>query len=218
LHPVHPLALFALMTLGGYVVGGSLVKPWAYLGVIAVQLAVLIACLFVAQQVFRRGVKRGMGLSLRRWTIDTLRGLLAFLAILPVAGITIYVLMLLFPDQVDKNIHPSLQAMAEYGWLWRSVVIASAVVFAPLAEEVLYRGMVQSTLRKYLGQPWPAILATSVFFAISHGQPLHWPVLFILSVVLGYNYERTGRLWPAIVLHAAFNAYNIWVFLQYHAS
>ena len=54
-------------------------------------------------------------------------------------------------------------------------------------------------------QSWLAVAITSVLFAIVH--PL-WtaPIIFFLSLVLGYVYERTGNLWVPIGLHAVFNA------------
>jgi membrane protease YdiL (CAAX protease family) len=35
------------------------------------------------------------------------------------------------------------------------------------------------------------------------------PALVILGIVLGYNYERSGRLWAPIMIHALFNALSI---------
>jgi membrane protease YdiL (CAAX protease family) len=35
------------------------------------------------------------------------------------------------------------------------------------------------------------------------------PPLFLLSVCIGYAYERTGNLWVAIIIHAGFNAFNV---------
>jgi len=59
---------------------------------------------------------------------------------------------------------------------------------------------------------WLGILITSVVFAVIH--PL-WtaPIIFFLSLVLGYVYERTGNLWVSIVLHAIFNTVNTTLYL-----
>ena len=63
-------------------------------------------------------------------------------------------------------------------------------------------------------QAWLAILITSALFAIVH--PL-WtaPIIFFLSVALGYVYERTGNLWVPIGLHALFNATSTALYLLY---
>lgn len=59
---------------------------------------------------------------------------------------------------------------------------------------------------------WVAIGLTSVVFASVH--PL-WtaPIIFVLSLCLGYTYERTGNLWATITMHALFNGVSTAVFL-----
>jgi membrane protease YdiL (CAAX protease family) len=59
---------------------------------------------------------------------------------------------------------------------------------------------------------WLAVVITSVIFAVVH--PL-WmaPLIFVLSICLGYAYERTGNLWVPIVMHALFNTSSTIVFL-----
>lgn len=54
-------------------------------------------------------------------------------------------------------------------------------------------------------QSWLAVLITSLLFAGIH--PL-WsvPGIFILSLGLGYVYERTGNLWACITIHLLFNS------------
>jgi hypothetical protein len=61
-------------------------------------------------------------------------------------------------------------------------------------------------------QTWCAIIITSMIFASVHPQ---WsqPVIFVLSVCLGYAYERTGNLWVPITIHAGFNTLSTAVFL-----
>jgi membrane protease YdiL (CAAX protease family) len=98
-------------------------------------------------------------------------------------------------------------------------------VGAPLAEETFFRGMLQTSLvqkgwgflvafppdRTYTPPPyqrWAAILICSFLFCAMHSVD-HMPILFVLSVGLGYLYERTGNLWASIVLHAAFNWWTL---------
>jgi membrane protease YdiL (CAAX protease family) len=89
---------------------------------------------------------------------------------------------------------------------WKIAIAISTIVLAPMFEEVFFRGLLQSMLRNYL-RPWPAILLASTLFMMMHWGVWHtWPALFALSLVLGYNYERCGRLWPAILIHALNNA------------
>jgi hypothetical protein len=94
-----------------------------------------------------------------------------------------------------------------------------AAVGAPIVEEVLYRGFVQTAIVRATagvrGGAWLGVLVTSLGFALTHaGGSANVPwhalvVLFGLSVGLGVAFERTGRLIAPIVVHAAFNAGNL---------
>lgn len=98
-------------------------------------------------------------------------------------------------------------------WM-RWLALASAGLIAPIAEEMFFRGVIQSTMRNELwkGLPmntrrWLAILATAVIFGMMHGRTPHYiPALIVLGVILGYVYERRGNLAAPIVLHILFNA------------
>jgi hypothetical protein len=90
------------------------------------------------------------------------------------------------------------------------VLAACAVtcVVAPICEELLFRGFIFSSLRNWRG-PWPAALITGVLFGAVHGlsapaQDL-LPLAF-LGFVLCLIYQRTGSLYPCIVLHLLNNS------------
>lgn len=57
---------------------------------------------------------------------------------------------------------------------------------------------------------WAPILASSVAFAIVHVDqgPAVAP-LFVFAVLLGYVYQRTHRVTPCIIAHAAFNSLSL---------
>ncbi len=92
-------------------------------------------------------------------------------------------------------------------------VFVAAVLIAPIIEELLFRGLLQSTLRSLGYGPWLSIAIGSVFFILFHAAPSHWPALFVLSMSLGYSYERSGSLLRPIFIHAIFNATSVVVTL-----
>jgi len=96
--------------------------------------------------------------------------------------------------------HPDLQH--------RGAVILMAVVVAPVAEEVIFRGYFYGVIRRYGGRI-PAIFVSSLLFAAIHVHLPSAPGLFLLAVILCLLYERTGSLWGNITMHAAFNASTI---------
>ncbi len=62
------------------------------------------------------------------------------------------------------------------------------------------------------GRPlhWPAILVTSLIFALMHASQGPAPVaLFVLSLGIGYLYQRTGSLLACIVMHMLLNFFTL---------
>lgn len=97
-----------------------------------------------------------------------------------------------------------------------SVIITAvigAVVIAPLLEEPVFRGVLQTCLiRLFGGHRWPAMIIASALFSATHASIAPWQdliPLFVLGLVFGYLYERTGSLLTPILAHAGFNAINI---------
>jgi membrane protease YdiL (CAAX protease family) len=90
----------------------------------------------------------------------------------------------------------------------RALFIVAGVVLAPVAEEILFRGVLYATIKEQ-GFPRLALVISSLLFAAVH---LSWLVLVpftFLAVVLAFLYEKTGRLLAPIVAHASFNAINV---------
>ena len=92
-----------------------------------------------------------------------------------------------------------------------SVALLMIVVTAPIIEEWLFRGFLQTFFRKYLGKKG-AILLASLCFSLFHlSSSQGWGnislavSLFVFSLYLGFIYERQGSLFAPIGLHATFN-------------
>ena len=86
-------------------------------------------------------------------------------------------------------------------------LVAMTCVLAPIAEETMYRGLVQRGLAPFGGVV--AVGATSLLFAAMHFQMLQLVGLAIFGAVSGVLVWRTGRLGPGIVAHMAFNASTV---------
>ena len=95
-----------------------------------------------------------------------------------------------------------------------SIALTTIIIGAPVIEEFLFRAVIQSFLRKKAGAI-VSILFTSVFFSVFHfslNQGFQNIViiisLFILSIYLGFVYEKTRSLFSSITLHVTFNLIN----------
>jgi len=109
----------------------------------------------------------------------------------------------------EESTHVLLRFLQEEGFGWPMLpTILLAVVVAPLLEELMFRVVLQSWLTSLM-PPVAAILTASVIFAGVHGYPDSLAI-FVLALMLGGIYYK-GRSYLAVVLlHALFNAYNIW--------
>jgi membrane protease YdiL (CAAX protease family) len=82
---------------------------------------------------------------------------------------------------------------------------------SPHPDPLEYRRVVPMQSVSLLGI-WTAVLISSAVFGLVHEL---WtvPPIFVLSICLGYAYERTGNLWVPLTMHACFNAFNVVQFL-----
>jgi membrane protease YdiL (CAAX protease family) len=78
---------------------------------------------------------------------------------------------------------------------------------APLVEELTYRGLGFSVLARF-GQT-AAIVLVGIAFGLGHGLVTALPILTAFGIGLAYLRSRTGSVYPAIVLHSAFNALSL---------
>jgi membrane protease YdiL (CAAX protease family) len=198
----------------------------------------IVVMMFLAHVHFSRRLK-GFGLNIRTITKDFFMAVVNLLAVWPLilaaVTVTIFFVKLFSGQEYQMQQHQQLELITEYPQLpLRIMIVFVAVVIAPLLEEMMFRGFVQTTIRSILDlrfshsdcrfetgnqQPtignrqsttaWPAIAASSVFFAIMHADPGHWPALFVLGVCLGYSYEKSGSLFRPIFIHLFFNASSV---------
>lgn len=109
---------------------------------------------------------------------------------------------------------PPRQGVAEIaervqGAAGRVVFVVLIVAVAPVVEEIMFRGMLLSRLRRAMGA-WPSILTSAGVFAVIHfvldqNAVLAVPGLFVVGVVLGWFALRDGDLSMPIFVHAGVN-------------
>jgi membrane protease YdiL (CAAX protease family) len=86
------------------------------------------------------------------------------------------------------------------------------VLLAPVAEEVLFRGILYPAI-KQMGRPRLALWGTSLLFAAVHMNVVTFVPLAVLALVLTVLYERTNNLLAPITAHVLFNALNFGMLL-----
>jgi uncharacterized protein len=132
-------------------------------------------------------------------------GLLGYLAaVIPV--ILVNVAMSQF--RTEDNQHLFLQILgSQKSVLLVALMIGSAVIMAPIEEELMYRVILQGTLQRYFSPTASIVISASLFSAV-HGFP-DAVGLFPLALILGFLYWRTGSYLTVVTTHAAFNGVTV---------
>ncbi len=98
--------------------------------------------------------------------------------------------------------------------LWTLLML---VLFAPVLEELICRGLVLGTLRARYGVTL-AWLVSALFFGVMHLQPVQVINAFVVGLILGYVYISTDSLWSVMILHAMNNAVAYLMMITGHAN
>lgn len=117
--------------------------------------------------------------------------------VLIASGVVLEPLLNLFPSDGYESVTNSIGLG---GW-----AVLSTVLAAPVLEEVLFRGLIFESCKERFGDG-VAILTSSLLFAIVHVVPIQMVNAFVVGLILGYIYLKTGSLLSVIILHAINNA------------
>jgi membrane protease YdiL (CAAX protease family) len=182
----------------------------------------IVGALYIFLRRYKRSF-RTIGRKKPRW-IDPLYGLAATPAyyvtyLIVVALATHYFTGLNVDQQQDIGFN------SVHGAVPTVLTFISLVILPPLAEEIMVRGFLYSSLKK-ITKLVPAAILTSLIFAAAHlpeggaAGPLYIAAIdtFVLSLFLIYLREKTGSLWASITLHALKNGVAFVALFVIHAK
>lgn len=134
-----------------------------------------------------RWVLVGAGLGVLAWTLN--RGLVA--GYVWITG--------------DTSNPQQYLADAAGGTAWQfALLMLLGGLLVPFGEELIFRGVLYTWLRR-----WGVVLAvaiSSLVFGLAHFSiGILLPATALVGVVAALAYERSGSLWPAIMVHAVNN-------------
>lgn len=171
--------------------------------------ALAIAIIYLYLNRYKYGL-RAIGLRKPKWE-DPLYGLI---------GLPAYLAIFLIAQAIIKHLVPGLNLNEKQqlgfnnpqGFMDLVLTFISLVVLPPIAEEIIFRGLIYTSLKKVMPIVW-AVLTTSVLFAAGHlreggsAGPLYIAAIdtFSLSLVLIYLREKTDGLWASMTLHCLKN-------------
>jgi len=106
----------------------------------------------------------------------------------------------LFPEQAKE--------MSEQSPMFTTVAgILYGCIFGPIAEEIVFRGVLVGGLLRMRCRPWLAILISALLFSLLHSLLVIVPTM-IFAIVAGWLFWRTGSLIPGIIIHIANNSFS----------
>lgn len=142
-----------------------------------------------------------LGARLKRWDLPV-GVILGALTQYPVVWALYFPILRFFSgDPADAARELADMVNGPIDWLLLFVI---AGVMAPLVEEMFFRGMLLTFLRRHLSDA-AAVGVQAVLFAAIHFQALQFPGLLLMGIVSGMLTVRSGRLGPSWGMHVGFN-------------
>ncbi len=118
-------------------------------------------------------------------------------------SLIIVILMELLGGTSENTKTQSLQS--NMGILSFLIAFVSAAVISPIYEEIFYRGFLYRWFRVKLGVPAGILLSSSVFMLVHIPTYNTLPVNFLTGVIFSWTYEKTGSIYPGMIIHGVFN-------------
>ena len=192
------LMFIVFQLLGGYIVNGL----WSLLHISAGQTIQIISAsclssiLIMAFFLLTRAAEVSPNwLRTRPWAVLFWSSLAALGAIIP--SDWLQSLLPKLPNVVEEEFDMILQNR------WGYLAIG---LLAPLCEELAMRGAIlRALLQSPKLSPWGAIVISALFFALIHLNPIQMPHAFLIGLLLGWMYYRTGSILPGVALHGVNN-------------
>ena len=140
----------------------------------------------------------GLGIGLGAYAVINIGLVLVFTALASALGLEL--------PETQQSLRDGVADPATAPW-----VVASAVVLAPFAEELFFRGMLFQAGAKRLGVAG-AVALSAVAFGLAHVQAtlpataIVFVAILPLGAVLAWSFWRRGSLLVPVLVHAVFNA------------
>ena len=157
--------------------------------------------------IYLRRNDRSAAIRMDRWSqigwVKTMAISIAVIAV--ILGFSIIYQTYVFPDvELQGDMQRLLAAIPDTTGNTILMFFAIAIL-APVVEELVFRGMLQTSLMNHM-PPYAAIAIASLIFGAIHFQPYAFPVLALLGAAFGYLYYATGSLRVNIAAHVLNNS------------
>lgn len=209
--------LLACMLVGGVINGLVTGEDWGWVRFLIGTLSFHAAALVVVQGMLweeRSGWRLAFGLGHGCWWKVACVGGLVGLMVLPLAWLASWMtaefMRWIF---LEPEAQLAVETLSQTNHWWEYAAMGlMAVGVAPLAEEVVFRGLLYPFLKQRIRPEW-AVAISSLLFGAIHFNLMTLPPLIFLALILVWLYESTGNLLAPVVAHAVFNLANLLLLL-----
>lgn len=122
----------------------------------------------------------------------------AFMYVGNIVGNILNSVISLIPGFVQNN---QLLSVLEGSTLPQTIIVV--VIAAPIAEELIFRKLLIDRLGRYGDKT--AIIVSAAAFGLFHGNITQLTYAFLIGLVFGYVYRKTGNILHTIVMHILLN-------------
>ena len=98
---------------------------------------------------------------------------------------------------------PSQEVALPAEWGAALVVVLRLCLLGPIVEELVFRGLIMGSLRRFGDRL--ALAASAVLFSLAHQNFTQLPNTLIMGLLLGFFVIRSNCLWTGIVMHMVNN-------------
>ena len=136
-------------------------------------------------------------------------GLGAMVPVYILLGLGSFIIQLIIPSKEQApEMQEIVQTMISSNDITiRITILFSAIIVAPMVEEIIFRGYIYPILKRYSHRLFAGFM-TSLLFAVVHGHVEGLVPLLFLAIILTFCYEMTGSILVPILIHALFNGIN----------
>lgn len=174
----------------------------------------VLPALFAAFFLFRKDMWAWLKMQFAPVSKYALLGSVLMVAAFPLVQLSLWInqqlplpdWMMTMEDQTNGMLEGLLIMNSPVELLFNVLIIA---VLPALGEELVFRGLIQQSFRKWLGSPHVAIWVTAIIFSTIHFQFQGFLPRMFLGALLGYLFYWTNNLWVPIIAHFVTNGLQV---------
>lgn len=191
-----------------------MVRTELFMPVLAGAAAGVLVPVYLVASRWRFPLRRDFSLNLPHPLVLVAAGMLAVCSLVPTSLLAEMSLRLHPVDPQWETFFRENMPTTGFGII---LAVFTVVIVAPLAEEIIFRGLLHRLASSMWGAV-PAALISALVFGIVHGEPWFLFGLVGVGFLLAFIYEATGSVTACWVAHAVHNSISLWAMLNTEGS